>query len=289
MTDAPSPPVPRVSVVICYYNGAPFLAEAIDSVLAQTWADFELILVDDGSTDDSPRIAREYAERDQRVFLAQHPDHANHGLSASRNAGIALARAETIALLDADDVWREDKLAAQLAILEANPSVAMVCGGARYWRSWSGGADRTVPTGSGRPGVVEPPHAALDFAPLGRQSAPCPSDLMLRRKAILAVGGFEETFRGPLAFFEDQAFLLKLYLAFPIYVSDQIWLSYRKHDRSISSTAGQTGTARATRAHFLKWYGGYLKRRGDAPPAVVVALTWARLKQALRGWIRPAA
>jgi glycosyltransferase involved in cell wall biosynthesis len=220
------------------------------------------------------------------VVLTEHEGHANRGLSASRNAGIGLARAEIIALLDADDVWRNDKLAQQLTILDAHREVAMVCGGARYWRSWCGGPDRIVPTGTGRSGVVAPPRAAVAFAPLGRQSAPCPSDLMLRRDAIRAVGGFEESFRGPLAFYEDQAFLMKLYLAFPIYVSEEIWLSYRKHDRSISSTAGQTGTAQATRMHFLNWYGQYLERRGGAPPSVIIALRLASLKQSVRQWLR---
>jgi hypothetical protein len=275
---------PQVSVVICVLDGAQFLAEAIDSVLAQTLADFELILVDDGSTDASPAIAQAYAARDRRVVCTHHDGHANRGLSASRNAGIALARADAIALLDADDVWRPDKLAQQIAILAAHPEAGMVCGGARYWRSWSGGVDRIVPTGQGE-GLLRPPRAALDLAPLGRGSAPCPSDLLLRRSAVDAVGGFEESFRGPLAFYEDQAFLLKLYLRYPVYISREVWLSYRKHDRSISTQAARSGSARSTRAHFLAWYAGYLKTVGDAPWSVRAAVRWARLKQAVRRWV----
>src|SRR5215211_6343875 len=109
---------PLVSVVIPFLNAERFIQEAIESVFAQTYDNWELLLVDDGSNDGSTRIALEYAERNSgRVRYLQHPGHRNRGVSASRNLGISSARGEYIAFLDADDVWLPHKLEQQVEIL----------------------------------------------------------------------------------------------------------------------------------------------------------------------------
>ena len=123
------PGMPLVSVIIIFLNEQRFLSEAIESVLEQTCSNWELLLVDDGSTDASTGIARRYSECDaQRVRYLEHPSHTNRGMSASRNLGIQEARGEYVALLDADDVWLQDKLARQLEIMEQRPEAAMVYG-----------------------------------------------------------------------------------------------------------------------------------------------------------------
>ena len=109
---------PLVSVVIPVHNGGRFLAEAIDSVLAQGYPHREVVVVDDGSTDDSAAIARARPVRYQRQ--------ENQGVAAARNAGLAAARGELIAFLDQDDVWLPHKLDAQVAFLLEHPSVDMV-------------------------------------------------------------------------------------------------------------------------------------------------------------------
>lgn len=278
MYDAPPSSAPRISVVICFLNGAPFLAEAIDSVLTQTFSDFELILVDDGSTDGSSATARAYEHADHRVRYVEHAGHANIGLSASRNVGIRAARAEIVALLDADDVWASTKLAQQLALLDAHPDVAMVCGGTRYWRSWDGvGHDEDVATALRQNLIIQPPEALFEIAPLGRGGAPCPSDLLLRKQAMLDVGCFEEHFRGPLALYEDQGFLNKLYLHYPIYVSSQIWLRYRRHGASISANVARASKSLTARCYFFDWYGKYLRTQSNVPKHVWTVLRIARL------------
>ena len=150
--DQPSTPDPssavRVSIVTIFFNAEPYLAEAIESVLAQNFRNFELILVDDGSTDGSTAIALAYADRYQhQIRYLEHRGHVNRGMSASRNVGVSAARGDLIALMDADDVWRPYKLSEQIAIIDAHPEVAMVCGAARYWKSWVGGEDRMVRSG----------------------------------------------------------------------------------------------------------------------------------------------
>jgi len=111
---------PLVSAIIIFLNEERFLSEAIESVLAQSYLNWELLLVDDGSTDASTEIARRYSERySQRVRCLEHSNHVNRGMSASRNLGVRQANGEYIAFLDADDVWLPQELERQLAIMEA--------------------------------------------------------------------------------------------------------------------------------------------------------------------------
>src|SRR5207248_3034632 len=110
-------PQPLVSVVLIFYNAQAFLDETVQSVFAQKYKNWELILVDDGSTDGSTDIARRFADDNpERVRCLEHPSHTNCGASASRNLGVREARGQLIALLDADDVWLPHKLAQQVQI-----------------------------------------------------------------------------------------------------------------------------------------------------------------------------
>ena len=109
---------PLVSVIMPFLNAAPFLEEAIESVRAQTYANWELLLCDDGSTDGSSEIARRYASLDpSRIRHLTHDDGATHGASAARNLGLRRVRGELVALLDGDDVWLPHKLEEQVAIM----------------------------------------------------------------------------------------------------------------------------------------------------------------------------
>jgi glycosyltransferase involved in cell wall biosynthesis len=128
-----------VSVVMIFLNAAKFIEEAIESVFAQTYSSWELLLVDDGSTDASTEIARNYANQyvDQVRYL-EHAGHKNRGMSASRNLGTRNCKGKCVAFLDADDLWLSHKLERQTAILESKPKVAMVYGATQYWYSWIG-------------------------------------------------------------------------------------------------------------------------------------------------------
>src|SRR5262245_28935708 len=118
---------PLVSVVIIFLNAEKFLQEAIASVLTQTYPNWELILVNEGSVDASIDIAMSHARsRPKKIRYFTHEGRVNLGMSASRNLGIENARGTYIAFLDADDVWMPAKLEEQVAILENEPAVAMV-------------------------------------------------------------------------------------------------------------------------------------------------------------------
>src|SRR5215207_7546630 len=130
---------PLVSSIIIFLNEERFIEEAIESVFAQTYDNWELLLVDDGSTDGSTQHALQYAERyPGKVRYLEHPGHQNRGMTVSRNLGVDHAEGEYIALLDADDVWLEHKLEQQVAIMNSHPEVGMVYGNQQYWYSWTG-------------------------------------------------------------------------------------------------------------------------------------------------------
>jgi len=274
---------PRVSVIMPFLNGEAFLDEAIASVLAQTLDELELLLCDDGSDAPATALAREWAARHPgRVRYLEHPGHANRGAAPTRNLGLTAARGEFVAFLDADDVWRPEKLAEQTAILLAHPEVGMVCGTVRYWASWSGGEDVLVHSGHVQNRVVEPPETSLAMYPLGSATAPCPSDLLVRRDAVDAIGGFEDEFVGALQLYEDQAFLSKLYLARPVYFSDSVWLDYRQHVDSCVAWVTRDGRYDEVRHYFLTWFENYLRRLPDQPTAVHAAVN-----RALRPYRKP--
>ena len=121
--------MPAVSVIMPAYNVEPYIGDAIRSALAQTFTDFELIVVDDGSKDETAEVVRSLARQDARITLVQQ---ANRGLAGARNSALRAARGDFFALLDSDDLWEPAFLAEQLAILRARPEVDIVTGNGWY-------------------------------------------------------------------------------------------------------------------------------------------------------------
>lgn len=116
---------PHVTVLLSVYNGERFLAEAIDSILGQSYENYEFIIIDDASTDSTAEILKRYARKDSRIKIVTNP--VNLRLAASLNKGISLASGELIARMDADDVSLPDRLEKQVAFMQANPNVS-ICG-----------------------------------------------------------------------------------------------------------------------------------------------------------------
>jgi len=169
-----------VSIVVPCHNGARFLADAIESALAQTHPAIETIVVDDGSVDDTPAILERYADR-VRVLHQQ-----NRGPSAARNAALAVARGEYVAFLDADDRFRSEKIARQAAVLDTRPDVGLVYSGWRFIDE----EGRSLP-GEGRP------RGEGDMLPALLLGNPIhPLAAVVRRALVDEIGGFEESLRG---------------------------------------------------------------------------------------------
>ena len=260
---------PLVSVVAIFLNAERFLDEAIASVLAQTHSRWELLLVDDGSTDGSSAIARGWAEREPaRVRYLEHPGHLNRGMSASRNLGLEHAQGEYLALLDADDVWLPEKLARQVAILEAHPDVGLLYGAPLYWFGWTGRAedrarDYVIDLRLPADRRYEPPALLIPFLQRAAPT-PCPSDVLVRRATALRVGGFEAHFTGVNMVYEDQGFFSKMLLHAPAFASSETWDRYRQHPESCYAVSKATGGRELARGYFLSWFRDYLQAQGQA-------------------------
>lgn len=267
-----------VSVVVPFFNAEAFLTEAVESVFGQTYTTWELLLVDDGSTDASTEMAQRFAERDPgRVRCLTHAGRQNRGVCASRNLAVRHARGDYIALLDADDVWLPQKLTQQVAILGRHPEAAMVYGATQYWRSWSGEGqnfheDDVPDLGVQTDALMRPPALLKLAAPLGAAITPCPSDLLCRRGMIERVGGFEESFRGVYQLYEDRAFLAKVYLREFVFVAGECWDRYRLHADSCVARVKKAGQQHSARLFFLSWLERYLSDQGVDDPEIGAAL-----------------
>jgi glycosyltransferase involved in cell wall biosynthesis len=265
-----------------FLNAEEFIAEAIESVLAQTVGDWELLLVDDGSTDASTQIAHAYEERDPgRIRYLEHAGHQNRGMSASRNLGIWNARAAFVAFLDADDVWLPERLERHVTVLREHEEVGMVYSPTLYWYNWA--ADLPLP-GERRdhvgalvlePGrALPPPTALLSFLESGGGSLPGICSLLARRDAVVRVGGFEESFRG---LYEDQVFLSKMCFQTTIFIIDEVLDKYRQHPKSHCYQAIETGDYHPVDPHpgrerYLLWLEGYLKENNAGDERLLAAL-----------------
>ena len=253
---------PLVSVIIIFLNEERFLAEALESVIVQTYPDWELILVDDGSSDQSPAIARAYAARHPaRIRCVEHQGHVNRGMAASRNLGLEHSRGTYVGFLDADDVWMPDKLLGQVAILEAHREVDMVYGRTLIWHSWRGECDATSTDtyynlGVQADTIVEPPNLLVSLI-RNRAQTPTTCNALMRTEAVTRVGRFEADFRG---MFEDQVFFMKLALVAKIFVASESWARYRQHKDSCSARVEASGELRPTRLRLLAWLSRYLRR-----------------------------
>ncbi|MBR0797138.1 glycosyltransferase family 2 protein [Bradyrhizobium jicamae] len=264
----------RVSAIVIVYNGAEFLRDAIASIVGQTLTDWELIVVDDGSTDQSASIAEEFvALRPDQIRLVRHEDCRNHGMSAARNLGIAQARGKYIAFLDADDEWLPNKLLDQVAVLEANPALGMVYGRTTIWYSWQSppsGEDFHYALGV-TPGRAYDPPILFENLLRNVYQTPTTCNALISRRVAIEVGCFDDAFKG---MFEDQVFFAKVMMSAPVFVSDVVWAKYRQHADSASVASQSAGADESARLRFLRWTAGYLLRRRG-----VRIRTWLRFSR----------
>lgn len=256
---------PLVSIITPIFNAGNFLEEAIQSVIAQSYDCWELLLIDDGSTDESTAIAQCYAQRyPDKVRYLEHEGHQNKGKSTSRNLGISHARGEYIAFLDADDVFLPKKLEQQVAVLESQPETGMVYGSTLYWYSWTGKKrdikrDYQAHLGVNPDTLIQPPNLVTLFL-RNPGVVPCTCGLLVRRQVVEYIGGFEESIQH---MYEDQVFLAKICLKAPVFIESGCWDKYRQHKDSSSYVAIRAGEyhplmPNPVRLTFLKWLGEYL-------------------------------
>jgi glycosyltransferase involved in cell wall biosynthesis len=255
---------PVVSVVTPFLDAERFLEEAIESVLAQQYPEWELLLVDDGSTDASTAIAKRAADEDARVRYLEHPGHANRGKNAARNLAIERARGRYVTFLDSDDVWFRDTLGRQVAALWKHPDAAMVYGSAEWWHSWRGPdapkQDRCDRTGSkvARPEAVHDPPELVTLFLRDGGAVPCLHVLAVRTDVVRSAGAFDHLLDD---LYEDQVLIAKICLEWPVFVTASVLGRYRQHE-SQSCARADAATEAAARATFLRWLADYVDERG---------------------------
>ncbi|UFP96580.1 glycosyltransferase [Gloeobacter morelensis] len=214
--------MPKVSVVIPAFNALRYLPRTVDSALAQSFGDFEVLIVDDESTDGTADWVRTIADRRVRLL-----EQKNQGAAAARNAGIRQARGEYIAFLDADDLWEPAKLERQVACLDARPEVGVVY-------TWVRVIDQDgEPTGS----LYRPGDEGRIWPQLVRVNNIYPSAAMVRRQCFERVGLFDLELR----FAEDWEMWLRIAADYAFAVLREPLMRYRRHPQCKSKKSSEAG------------------------------------------------
>ncbi|MDY6831637.1 MAG: glycosyltransferase family A protein [Thermodesulfobacteriota bacterium] len=211
--------LPLVSVVIPTCNRGPMVTDAVASVLSQDYPAIETIVVDDGSSDDTP--GRLSLLKDRVTLITQE----NRGVSAARNAGVAHARGEYIAFLDSDDRWLPEKISTQIAFFVSHPE-ALIC---QTEEAWIKNGKPLSPRArhKKRSGMIFEPSLALCLV--------SPSAVMMRKKFFLDVGGFDES----LPACEDYDLWLRISMAHPIHlIETPLVIKQGGHDGQLSAMPG---------------------------------------------------
>lgn len=224
---------PLVSAIVPVYNGERFLRAALDSALAQTFQDIEIIVIDDGSKDSSGAIADEYAARHPEKFVVIHQP--NGGLCAARNAGLAVARGRYMALLDADDVWLPHHLAASVQVLEKRAEIGLV----------HANIERINADESKTLSVKRFWNRDMDpftTVYLRREHVSC-STVVARRDLIDRVGRFDDAFNRIGC--EDRDLWLRCAAETQFVYIDDVHLRYRTHNENMSGNFEKMQRARS--------------------------------------------
>jgi glycosyltransferase involved in cell wall biosynthesis len=210
--------VPPITVLLAVYNGQTYLREAVDSVLGQTFGDFEFLIIDDGSKDQTPAILREYEKRDARIRLVARP---NKGLTHTLNEGLSLARGEFLARMDADDLCLPQRFERQIAYLREHADCVLV--GSRVLLMDPEG----LPI---REMCFEQSHEEIDSAHLNRGWPVVHPATMMRMSALRQIGGYRDEFNT----LEDLDLFLRLAEVGRLANLPEVLLRYRQHFASVT-------------------------------------------------------
>jgi len=206
-------------VVIATYNRARLLKETIESVLKQTFQDFELLVVDDGSTDDTEKVLKSYGDR-LRYFRQE-----NRGASAARNLGVHHARASWISIQDSDDICAPNHLKTLFGFIEKNPDCGMVFANGSYLDEPGQKGKTIIP----REKSKRMAERGVELADLFSTSIVRLQAALLSKEALLSIGGLDETLR--ICMDLDLGF--RFFMRFPIAYLDEVVFFYRRHEGNI--------------------------------------------------------
>lgn len=233
----------KVSVILPIYNGARFVREAIDSVLAQSYRAYEVVIVNDGSLDESEAVIRPYyLNRPNFKYVAQ----SNQGVAAARNAGIALAEGELLTLLDQDDLWLPEKLAMQVRYMDEHPEVGLLHTLVGFVDAQSRAMDRVAGWVSECSGWCT--EKLLQGNPIA------PLTAMFRRSCVAAVGGFDSACESA----DDWDLWLRISRHAQVGFLDVVTGLYRYHESNVSKNVLRMKLAE------IRVVEGFVRREGSA-------------------------
>lgn len=226
---------PKVSVVMAVCNAHQYVGEAVESVLQQTFTDFEFIIIDDGSTDDSGDVLRRYVDQDRRIQLVEQE---NRGLPPSLNRGLAMSRGKYVARMDADDVCLPRRFELQVNYLDSHPQCVVVGGDVKAIDEKGDSISSTDSRFAGRldsTNLMKFPrnHDTIENWLLTRGWAFIHPAVMMRRNAIEKVGGYDPKIKDA----EDLDLFIRLAEVGQMANLPAVLLKYRCHSTQISSTS----------------------------------------------------
>ena len=249
---------PRISVLLPVYNGARYLDEAIESVLRQGFGDFELIVVDDASTDETPAILARWAARDPRIVLLRNA--TNGGVSVSLNVALAAARGQYVARQDADDVSLPDRFLREVEVLDSRPEVVLVSTNYAYM-DWRGRVQ-------GRTMIAKPPDV-LRWRFLFSNAIGGHSQVMFRTDVARAIGGYSVV----TVWSEDYDLWTRLMEHGEVVVLPMVGMKHRLHDGR-SSVIWRAEQRAASYSITRRMLTGLLVREVSDDELVAVSHLW---------------
>jgi glycosyltransferase involved in cell wall biosynthesis len=261
-----------VTVVICFYNEEAYLDDSINSILAQSYQHWELILVDDGSTDRSEAIAsRHAASHPDKIQYVTHPGRANLGISHVRRLGFGLARGRYLTFLDGDDVWLPNKLQKHVAILDRFPEAVAVISPLTYWYP----AKRYIEKMNYEKGLL-PPGRLVTGLLEADDNIPSPASL-LRRDAIGDAWLMDDAFPN---IYEDGVIFSKLSLGHWTFYDPESHHLYRMHEKSTTNRMSGLERKRAELS-FTLWLTELLRTEKQSELLSTAELKVQRLRSEL--------
>jgi glycosyltransferase involved in cell wall biosynthesis len=218
--------MPRVSVIIPTYNRAHYIGETLRSILDQTFTDFEIVIVDDGSTDNTKEVVDSLGDSRIRYTWQE-----NKGVASAGNVALKLSRGEYLAPFSSDDIWLSDNLETKVKFLDANPGVVLVCSDAYLFDNQTGADLGSYWHKKGTDSTVNPEKAARSALKylLNRGNFILPQTVLMRRKVLAEVGYYDESL--PI---EDWDFFMRVTRRFEIATIDKPFARIRRHESNLS-------------------------------------------------------
>lgn len=244
-----------VSIIIPCHNSAKHLSECLESILMQEYRDYEVILVNDCSTDNTLQLAKNYSLLDKRISVTHTSETEKTGASFARNKGFSLSKGKYIVYLDSDDIWLPGTLKKLVNLIEINNTAGWVIGNSLYFTDNRYNSNSYYSSSYDfREGLYDEYSLILSFISKFYQT-PVPGATIIKREVIEKIGGWENLFKKN---YTDQALYAKILCITKTFVTHDILLLYRQHEKSSTNTSIKNGELHKNEVKYFEWLIHYL-------------------------------